>query len=67
MTDRSHDRRRAAGPAEGDARRRRSAPRRTWSKPELTELGCLRDLVRGGGGKLTSQFDGDGRKPAGMG
>lgn len=67
MSDRANDRRRADGPAEGEAATRRSAPKRAWSKPELTALGSLRDLVRGGAGKLTSQFDGDGRKPAGMG
>ena len=40
---------------------------RPWSRPELTDLGHLRDLVRGGGGKLSAQFDGDGRKPPGSG
>ena len=55
---------------DGPRWRRETAGRpgkRPWRRPELTELGRLLDLVRGGGGKLSAQFDGDGRKPPGSG
>lgn len=46
---------------------REAAAERVWTTPKLEELGRVKDLVRGGGGKLSAQFDGDGRKPVGMG
>lgn len=63
MTQRDDERKEIDRP--GD--RRPGRPGRRWSRPKLTDLGHLRDLVRGGGGKLSAQFDGDGRKPNGSG
>jgi len=38
-----------------------------WVAPVLERVGPLAALVHGGGGKLSAQFDGDGRKPVGAG
>ena len=62
MTEKRDDRRasieEAPGPANGKL---------AWQPPELRRLGKIRDLVQGGGGKLSLAGDGDGRKPSGQG
>jgi hypothetical protein len=48
---------------------RRARPRKPWQPPQLVCYGQLRDLVRGGGGKLSSLGgdQGDARKQSGGG
>lgn len=58
-----------AGPEAGSVPREedRRALRRRWSTPRLTSLGSVHRVLAGGAAKLSAQFDGDGRKPAGQG
>ena len=45
------------------------APRQTWTRPQLTHIGQVEDVLQGGGGKLspTAADPGDNRKPSGQG
>ena len=42
-------------------------PGEDWIPPEVTPLGSLAELLKGGGGKTSVAADGDGRKPSGGG